>query len=385
MINSSAETIVIGGGIVGSSIAYRLAEKGQQVIVLEKARVGEEASGRNAGFVVLPERVNNPGVMALGLESAKLWASMNEELDCDVGYRRVGCVRVALSEEQLGSLHERMKRQQAIGLDAEMLSPEETRRLSPHIPSDLAIHGAKYSPIDGHANPLLVVKAICRAARRKKVQIREHEPVRRVKTEVGRVTAVVTDKSEYHASTFVIAAGAWSRGLCNTIGLDFPAVVEKGQVLVTEVLPAIFDQLIVIEDLLCRQALEGNVHLSRLSSSVRTDSFDKSTLLSDFREMRKFLAWLSPSLLNVNLIRAFTGLDDNTPDGVPILDRAPGFQNLFVATGASGYGFSLGPATGKLIAEWITEGQSSIDLSGMRWNRFDGMPHPENFNFRATA
>jgi sarcosine oxidase subunit beta len=341
--------------------------------------VGEEASGRNEGFVVQPTLSKNLNVVSLGLKMIGIWADMKDELDFDVGYRRVGSLRVARSEDQLEQLCETMKRQQDMGVSVEFLSPEDTRRMKPPIPEELEIVGAKYCPTDGHANPLLVVKAICRVARRKGVQIKEHEPVRQLKAEGDRVAAAITGRGEYYGSTFVIAAGAWSRELCNTVGLDFPAVVEKGQVLVTEALPPIVNQLIIIDDLLCRQALEGNVHLSQLSSVVRMTSFDKSAIFQDFVEMRSVLPKILPFLRNVNLIRVFTGVDDNTPDLSPILDKAPGLENLFLITGFSGYGFSLGPIVGNMIAEWIVDGRSSMELTGLRWNRFDGMPGLEEF------
>ena len=117
--NNSADTIVIGGGIVGSSIALRLAGRGQSVILLEKGRVGEEASGRNGGGVRQQDR--DPAELPLAMEAIKIWADMKDELDWDVGYRRGGNVMIARSEKQFESLRSIMEREQAMGLNVEML------------------------------------------------------------------------------------------------------------------------------------------------------------------------------------------------------------------------------------------------------------------------
>jgi len=208
MKENMADTVVIGAGIAGSSVALRLAEKGQKVVLLERGRVGEEASGCNAGGVRQQGRV--PAELTLAMESIKIWANMKDELDCDVGYRRGGNLQVARSEEELRSLREAMRQEQAMGLGVEILSPDDTRKLTPTIPRELEIFGSKHCPTDGWANPFLVVKAICRAARRKGVQIKEHEPVRRLKAENGRVTAAMADGAEYHGAVFVVAAGSCS-------------------------------------------------------------------------------------------------------------------------------------------------------------------------------
>lgn len=370
MESNNADTIIIGGGIAGSSIALRLAEKGQKVILMERGRVGEEASGRNGGGVRQQDR--EPAELPLAMEAIKIWANMQDELDCDVGYRRGGNLMVARSEKQLETLTSVLKREQAFGLGVEMLSPEDTRRLTPTIPAELEILGGKHCPTDGTANPLLVVKAICRAARRKGVRIMEFEPVRRLKAEAGRVTAAVTDSGEYQASNFVNAAGPWARGLCNTIGLDFPIILEKARLLVTEALPPMVDQFVIIDKLYYRQSLEGNIHIGPLAPYVM-NNFDKSALLDDFIEVGQWTADLLPFLRKTHIIRAFAGVIHYTPDAVAIVDKAPGFENLFVTAGFSGHGFCLGPIVGKLIAEWIVDGQSSMDLNALRWTRFDGI------------
>jgi sarcosine oxidase subunit beta len=366
----TADVVVIGGGIAGSSIAFRMACKGHSVILLEKGRVGEEASGRCGGGV--RQNGRNPAELPLAMEAVKLWADMKDELGCDVGYRRGGNIRFAHTREKLEDLRQIAERETRIGLGVEILSPEETRQLTPTLSDKIELYGSKHCPTDGSANPLLVVKAICRATRRKGVQIHEHTPVRELRARNGRVAAAVTDKGVYGGAVFVNAAGPWTRGLCNTIGLDIPIRLEKESVFVTEALPPMLRQFAESDEFYYRQALEGNFHIAGGFTTRPIEHVtDTSVDFRSFVDIGRRLPVFVPVTRNVNIIRAFAGVIESTPDKIPILDKAPGFENLFVTTGFSGHGFCLGPIVGQLITEWITEGRSSLDLSPFRWSRFD--------------
>jgi len=368
MNDYTADVIVIGGGIAGTSIALRLAEKGRKVILLEKGRVGEEASGRNGGGVRQQDR--RPEELPLAMAAIKFWEAMQDELGCDVGYRQGGNLMVARSERQLESLIQKKERELPMGLHVEMLSPEETLRVTPSLAGNFEIFGSKYCPSDGTANPLLVVKAISRLARRIGVRIKEHEPVRKLMRSDGKVTAAITDSGVYRSPVFVLAAGPWARGLCNTIGFDLPITVRRSRLMVTEPLAHAVDQFVILDKLYYRQTLEGNIHIGGLLPQGGED-FDKSVLFKDFVEIFQWLPQNLPFFRNVNIIRAFAGLTQNTADAVAILDKAPELENMFLAVGFSGHGFCLGPIVGKLIAEWIVDGKSSMDLSKLRLNRFN--------------
>lgn len=363
-----ANVIVIGGGIMGSSIAYRIAEKKHSVILLEKGRVGEEASGRNGGGVRQQDR--HPAEIPLALEAIEIWARMKDELDWDVGYRRGGNLHYAHSQEKLDLLQERFERETKLGLKVEMLTPEDARRLTPALSEDIELLGAKYCPSDGSANPLLATKAIVRTARQKGVRIHEHTPVVRFNAERDKVTAALTATDVYEGDVFVNAAGPWAKGLCNRIGLDVPITVQGESKIITETLPSMIEQFVQSDKFYFRQALEGNFHVAGELTKRPIDVFEKSVDFQTFVDVSKWLPTFFPFLRHVNIIRCFTGLIHYTPDRLPILDRAPGFENLFFAAGFSGHGFCLGPVVGRLMAEWIVDGKSTMDLSAFRWNRF---------------
>jgi glycine/D-amino acid oxidase-like deaminating enzyme len=366
MIKNEADVIVIGAGITGSSIALRLAEKGQRVILLEKGRVGEEASGRCGGGVRQQNR--HPSEFPLAVEAIKIWGRMQDELDCDVGYRRCGNIKLTMTQKEYSFFHQIYQRERRLGLKVEMLSAKEVHSLVPALANCEGLIAGKYCPTDGTANPLLVTKAICRAARQKGVEIREHEPVRKLTARSGRITSAHTDTGEYRGGVFVNAAGPWARKLCNHIGLDLPLTVHRDHILVTETIANLIGPFISYESMYLKQALEGNLHLSGGQHPIK--DFDKRVSNGAFTHAANRVAPVIPSLRNVKVIRAFAGVTGYMPDEIPILDRAPNIENFYLTAGFHGHGFSLGPIVGRLISEWIVDGRPSLDLRDFRWTRF---------------
>jgi sarcosine oxidase subunit beta len=362
-----ADVIIIGGGIMGCSMAYRLAEKGQSVILLEKTRAGEEASGRNDGGVRQQSR--DPTEIPLAMEAVKIWANMKDELEWDVGYRRGGNLRLILTEKEYELYRDWPEREAKLGLESQFLTPEETRGIAPTVSKEVNLWGSKYCATDGTANPLVATKAIARAARRKGVEIRENEPVTSLKIKNSRITAASTSTGEYRGGFFVNAAGPWARTICNWIGLDFPVTISRAQCLVTEAVPQCVRQFIGFSTGNIRQTLEGQIHFG--SNSQPVENFDKHTSMDPFVTFGQLPYEIFPFLRELNVVRSWGGITNWTPDKIPILDKAPNLDNFFLAAGFSGHGFCLGPQVGVLMAEWIVDGQSSMDLSPFNWTRFE--------------
>ena len=372
MTGKSTDVVIIGGGIAGASTAYRLAEKGLRVILLERDRVGEQASGRAGGGVRQQNR--HPSELPLAMAAVEIWTQIADELECDVDYRRFGNLRLLSTREELETYAQITAREQEMGLSVEIISPSELRNLVPAISAEAAIVGAKYCSTDGTANPLRVVKAICRKACKMGVDIEENEPVYRIRVKDGKVVSVVTKNTEYRADVFVNAAGPWARNLCNLVGLNFPQKIYRTPLLITEALPPIIRQFISCDAFYLRQALEGNIHLGPHNIKP-VENFDQTSHSDEFIDIGRDAPGIFPFLKHVKIIRAFSGLTHWTPDEIPILDRAPTLSNFFLAAGFSGHGFCLGPVIGKLMAEWIADGHSSMDLSGFSWTRFESIRH----------
>jgi sarcosine oxidase subunit beta len=363
-----AAVVVIGGGIMGCSTAYELAKKGQSVILLEKGFVGAEASGRNGGGVRQQKR--DPAELPLAMESVKIWQGLHAELEWDLEYRQGGNIHILGNPDRYDFFVEQLQTSRKAGLDVRLLSPDETRKLLPTMRKDLDLLGSTYCPSDGNANPLVVCKAYVRAAQKLGVEVREHEPLERLVVKSGRVVATVTAEAEYRASDFVIAAGAWSRPICHQIGLDFPMMIKRSQLMVTEALPAVFTEFVSADQCSCyfRQALNGGMHIGIPSAPI--EDHNKSTSYDAFKIVGQSCKTLFPFLEQVNIVHSWAGLTNWTPDAVCIIDKAPQVEGCYLAAGNSGHGFCLGPITGRLLAEWIVDGAPSMDLSAVRWTRF---------------
>jgi sarcosine oxidase subunit beta len=185
------------------------------------------------------------------------------------------------------------------------------------------------------------------------------------------VIAAVTARAEYRASDFVIAAGAWSRPICHQIGLDFPVQVKRSQLMVTEPLPPVFTEFVSADQCSCyfRQASSGGMHIGIPSAPI--EDHNKTTSYDAFKIVGQSCMTLLPFLEKVNIVHSWAGLTNWTPDAVCIIDKAPNVEGFYLAAGNSGHGFCLGPITGRLLAEWIVDGAPSMDLSAVRWTRFN--------------
>ena len=361
-----SDVIIIGGGIVGCSIAYELIKRRFSVVLLEKSSVGDEASGRNGGGVRQQNR--HKAELPLAKAAVKLWTELEEELDCDLEYRQTGNLKLVRSTEEYRLYRKNVEVENKMGIKVEFLSPEETRSLLPFLSKDIELLGATYCSTDGSANPLLVTKAIARAAKRLGVQIREYEALKALKVKNERITSAITEENEYQALVFVISAGPWARSICKQIDLDIPLTIKKAQILMTEPLPPLIREFISADVGYMRQTLNGGFLLG--IPSMPYAHFDNIITLKAFSEAAKGYLNLFPFFKHVKIIRGWAGLTAWTPDQLPIIDKAPDIAGLYLTTGFSGHGFCLGPIIGKLITQWIVDGSPSLDLSPFLWTRF---------------
>ena len=196
-----------------------------------------------------------------------------------------------------------------------------------------------------------------------------HEPVESLLEENGRAVAAKTGKAQYRAGDFVIAAGPWSRDICQTLGLDYPVAIRKTQLLITEPVSPVLTGFISFDEGYIRQAMDGNLHLGVRGEPLQ--NYDKELTFGALAHAGRHFPRVFPFIRKLNVIRGFTGITTWPPDAIPIIDRAPGIDGLYLATGFSGHGFCMGPIVGRLLTEWITDGRPSLDLGAFGWNRFE--------------
>lgn len=381
------DVIVVGGGIMGCSVAWQLAKKNKRVLVIERRDVASGAAGATDGVVGYHTKKPGPQ-MDLAVQSIAMFETLGEQLGQDIEYGlRCGGLQPVEDKMQWDILAEIVEKQRESGVDIRMISAEEACALEPQLSRD--IYGALYSPTGGKVNPLRLTMGYANAARRLGAQFLTETTVTGFAIENGRVIGVHTDKGDFAADVVVNAGGAWAGKIAALAGLDLPITPRKGQLIVTEPIGPFMTATV--------QCARYNVvkfkpeavtdpTAIRLGASLSIEQTeDGGLIIGGTREfagydidntfeaievmLRRALRFF-PALRDVSIIRCFSGLRPYTPDGLPLLGPVHALPGFYMAAGHEGDGIALSPITGKLIAEWIVDGKPSYDLSDFDPNRF---------------
>ena len=353
--------IVVGGGVVGLSSAWHLVEAGVRTLLVDAGHAGRAT---DAGAGILSARrygaAEDPHER-FGAQAVGYYPQLVERLAAQgaggTGYAVCGSLTVAVSGDELAAL-DRLRadlhRSQADGY-AEV-SPERARALFPPLaPLWGAIHCTRDARVDGR----LFAAALRKAALAGGLEIRAAE-VSALSLAQGAVRGVIIDGEAVPAGHVVLAAGAWSRGLGETVGLDIPVAPQRGQI-VHLALPdttgwpivrAFRDHYMV--------PWPGRVVVGATREGV---GFAPRSTLAGIMEVLSETVRVAPGLASASLAEVRVGLRPASPDGLPILGRAPGLANLHLATGHGAVGLQLGPFSGKVIADAIVSGDPGVDLT----------------------
>jgi sarcosine oxidase, subunit beta len=356
---------VVGGGIVGASTAYFLADRGARVLLLESGRVGREASGMNAGGVrqqarALPE-------MPLALRSLELWADLDKRLDMPLEYERCGDLRIIETEADAERLRAIAARERETGLSLEWVEGQTLRSLVPTLSP--RVLGGTFCATGGQANPLLVAPTFGKRARDLGVAVWEDCPVQAVRRD-GTGFVLETANGPVRAGRLVLAAGAWTPLVAEMLGVRVPIALFVPQMTATVPLPRVLPVVLLgfSRKLSMKQMRSGAVLIGGgkrgwgdlvtrargpAEANVRLGAVDAVEVL--------------PVLGAAETTRTWVGLEGLTPDEMPIIDAVDG---IHLAAGFCGHGFAIGPVVGQLLAEWVLDGRPSLDLSAFRLDRF---------------
>jgi glycine/D-amino acid oxidase-like deaminating enzyme len=417
-VPAEVDVVVIGGGIIGSSTALELAERGLRVAVCEKGGIGQEQSSRNWGWVRITRR--DPREVPLMAEALRIWKRLDERTGRDTGYRRSGIIFTCSDDKQYAE-HERWNRNlEGYQLDSRMLSGRELSEMFPN--STLKLKGALYNADDGRAEPQKATPAIAEAARDKGAHVLTECAVRGIETSGGAVSGVVTELGPIRCKAVVLAGGAWSNLFAGNMGIDFPQLKVMNSVLRTKPLEGGPEQAIWHEDFAIRKRQDGGytiasghenvVHIvpksfryakafmpalraewrslifrlgfrfldeARIPSRWSLDEpspFEYNRVLDPVPSKRLSDRALAaarrafPVLERAEIAQRWAGYIDVTPDAVPVIspiDEVPGF---YLASGFSGHGFGIGPAAGRLMADLVTNSTPIVNPKDFRFNRF---------------
>ncbi len=365
----TADIVVIGGGIVGCSVAYHLVKMGGRgVALLEKDLVCFGSTGKSAGGIRV--QFSSELNIRLSLEALKILAGFQEEFGVDPGFRQTGYLFLATTEAELAMFRQNVALQQGFGIPVEVLGPEEIRRRVPILRVD-DVAGGTFCPWDGHASPHEVTHAFAAAARRLDARIHEGRAVTELAVEERKVVAVETSAGPIECGAVVICAGPYAGHVGAMAGVELPVKPYRRQLFVTKPLAGLPEFLPLTIDFhrgwYFRREGEGIL----FSGPKDPDSsFNTHVDWEDLEAIVATAIHRVPLLAKAEVLRGWAGTYDITPDHNPLLGAVPGVGGLYVAAGFSGHGFMHGPIAGRLMAELILDGKPSIDISPFAPDRF---------------
>lgn len=370
MMAMEADVVVIGGGIVGLATARALVTSGLRVFVVERRRIGSEASTAAAGMLA-PQAGAAAGegrpLLELALRARDhhlaLAPALEEETGMSVELSRLGLIAVAFTEEEERELEGRLLWQRSLGLDASPLGPEELREAEPNL--GRGVRRALFFPGDRRVDNVRLTRALAASAVSRGAAILSGRPVTGLVVEGGRVTGVSTGSETLRSPVVVNAMGAWA-GLLAGDPLPPPVEPVRGQMVAFELAPALLRHTIHSPRGYLVPHADGRL---LAGSTVEHAGFDKSVTAAGLQAILESAIELAPPLADVPLVATWAGLRPGTPDGLPVI--GPGaLPGLFHAGGLYRNGILLGPLVGEIVAGAVLGKPSPVDLAPFSPGRF---------------
>jgi sarcosine dehydrogenase len=382
---SSARVVIIGGGIVGCSVAYHLAKLGvKDVVVLERAKLTSGSTWHAAGLV--GQLRTSANITQLLKYSVELYDKLEQDTGQATGWKRNGGLRLACNAERMTEIKRQATTAHSFGLEMHILTPNEARDLWPIMDvSDVV--GAAFLPTDGQANPADIAQALAKGARMGGVKIIEDCRVSAIEQKNRRVTGVVTDQGNIQAEIVVNCAGQWARAIGQLAGVNVPLVSLQHQYIVTEPIPGVMKNLPTLRDpdrlTYYKEEVGGLVmggyepNPIAWAESGIPDGFEFQLLNENwdhFEPIMELAIGRVPALQTAGVKQLINGPESFTPDGNFILGEAPELKNFYVGAGFNAFGIASAGGAGRALAEWIAGGEAPMDLWPVDIRRF-GKPH----------
>ncbi|MFD4527741.1 NAD(P)/FAD-dependent oxidoreductase [Streptomyces sp. NPDC058470] len=369
-MNRTARVVVIGGGVMGASIAYHLARAGvPDVVLVERDELASGSTSRAAGGIraQFSDELN----IQLGARSLEAFARFGEDPGQDIGLHRVGYLFLLSTPEEVASFEAGVRLQNSLGVPSRMIDPAEGRRLSPLITTD-GLLAAAFSPDDGHCTPESVVQGYAAGARRHGATVLRHCEVTGIELRGGEITAVLTGRGRIETDTVVCAAGAWSRALGAMVGVDLPVEPLRRQIAVTEPVPGLPPDLPMTIDFTSSLYFhtEGPGLLLGMSDPDETPGFATETHDRWIPRLGEAMERRAPALLDLRRTGGWAGLYEMTPDHNALIGEAGSCARFLYATGFSGHGFLQAPAVGEVVRDLYLGRVPFVDISPLSAERF---------------
>ena len=363
------DVIILGGGIIGCSLAEELARRGRRVVVLDRGRPGAEASSAAAGILSAQMDVPRPGAFFELCQAARrLYPGWVRRLERASGirteYRTTGILYLAQTAAQRDRMAHRAAWQRRRGLRVERWTPAQVRRKEPAV--DGAILQGFCFPSEGHLDNVALMQALIRACRRAGVSIQPAGRVRRVLVRRGAVAGVETDQGAVHAPVVVNCLGSWA-DLGGRFPVRVPVEPARGQMLALRAPRGLVGRPVISDRAYMVQRRDGRLIVG---STIERAGFEKRLTLEGIHAILCGLRRLSRPASACAFLEAWAGFRPRTPDDQPLLGST-GVDGLYVATGHFRHGILLAPVTAQVMAELVLNGRSSFNLAPFSLTRFN--------------
>jgi glycine cleavage system aminomethyltransferase T/glycine/D-amino acid oxidase-like deaminating enzyme len=367
------EVVVIGGGVIGVSVAYHLAEAGiQDVVLVERKELTSGTTWHAAGLVgQLRSSIN---MTKLARYTSELYRGLEAETGQATGYRQCGSMSIAATAERFEELKRSASMAKVFGLEVNVLSVEEIAERYPLIQTD-DLYGGIHIPSDGYANAVDITQALAKGAKSRGVRIATHTKVEEILHEGGQIAGVRTDRGEIQAKYVVICGGMWSRDLASTVGVNLPLHACEHYYVLFESVEGLHPDLPVLRDYDACTYYKydaGKLLLGAFEPSAKpwgmggiAEDFCFDEIAGDFDHFEPVLLDAMkrfPALERAGIQKFFCGPESFTPDVRYHLGEAPELKNCFVAAGLNSIGLQSAGGVGKVTAQWIRDGRPPVDL-----------------------
>jgi 4-methylaminobutanoate oxidase (formaldehyde-forming) len=383
---SQAQVVIIGGGVIGCSIAYHLTKLGwKDVVLLEKTQLTAGTTWHAAGLVVTPS--GDELSVELSTYTVDLIKAIEKETGQATGFKDIGYLQLACTPDWLEEKRRMAVAARRLGINYQEISPQEVKEMWPLANTDDIIAGY-YTPEDGRVNPVDFTMALAKGARMGGVKIFEDTPVTGITQENGHVTGVNTTKGDIKAEYVVNSAGMWGREIGQMAGVNVPLQAAEHYYLLTEPVEGVHPDLPIIEDFgrysYFREEVGGLLvgFFEPVAAAWGVDgipeNFSFGELKPDWDRMMPYIDIATeriPILKEAGIHKFFCGPESFTPDGGPLLGEAPELKNFFVAAGLNSLGILQGGGVGKVMAQWIVDGYcpvNPLDIDIARCFKFQG-------------
>jgi sarcosine oxidase, subunit beta len=365
----TAEIVIVGGGIIGASIAFHLAMKGvKDVLLLEKGMLGEGSTAKCVGGIrtQFSTEIN----IRFSLESLKTWDYFEEITGVDLGFRKVGYLFLATTTEEWMVFQANARLQRKFNIPVELLSPGEIQHRWPYLKVD-DLQGGTFCPWDGYAGPYEALSGFIKIARKKGVKIYEGTEVQQIFQSRGKITGVRTSAGNISAPIVINSAGPHAARVGELAGVEVPVKPFRRQIFFTAPFPWIADPIPLVIDFhrgwYFRREGQG------LLLSGPKDDFPSYHVDVDYDAMLEVAEnsiYRVPLMEKAEIARGWAGSYEISPDNHAILGEHPGKAGFFLANGFSGHGFQHSPAVGQVMAALIFGEKPFVDISSLSVERF---------------